>query len=140
MNNSLLLPPTMNHKEIIMEKNTKYAPGKNPKSLENLKKRPRVPNPNGRPRKELCLTSLIRVKLNDKCPYDPGKTWGEYIVRRWLELATDNATYFKELIERLEGKVTQPIEGQINAEVTFTIGKGYADDKPDIQPNKQDTG
>ena len=66
------------------------------------------PNAKGRPHKEFSLTNLTREMIPQVCPYDPkGRTWGEYLVDRWLALATENPSYFKELMERLEGKVGQ---------------------------------
>ena len=121
---------------------SKYAHGKHPNSLKNLErtKKGEVRNPKGRPTNRLSLTNIAREKLDEVCPYDPkGRTWKEYLVDRWLAHSLNNVTYFRELIERLEGKVVQPIEGTIKTDVTFTIGKGYANGKPDIQPDKQDT-
>lgn len=117
--------------------------GNNPNSRKNLKeiKPGEVRNPKGRARNELCFTSIAREMLPEICPYDPqGRTWAKYLVERWMAQSVKNPAYFHELIDRLEGKVVQPIEGQITADVIFTIGKGYADDKPTIQSDKQDTG
>ena len=105
-----------------------------PNSLANLEKgkfkKGQVANPKGRPPKELCITSILREQLGEPCPYAEGKTWAEWIARRALELASENPAYFRELLERLEGKVVQPIESQITTDVVFIIGKGYADSKP----------
>ena len=87
------------------------------------------PNAKGRPRKELCITSILREQLGEPCPYAPGKTWAEWVARRALELAGENPTYYKELLDRVEGKVVQTIEEQIKTDVVFIIGKGYADPK-----------
>ena len=116
--------------------------GRHPNSLKNLNppKKGEVRNPNGRPRKEQSITNIQREMLSQPCPYAEGKTWGEWLARRGLELAGKNAQYYQAVLDRLEGKVTQPFEGQIKADVTFTIGKGYANGKPDIQSDKQDTG
>jgi hypothetical protein len=59
--------------------------------------------------------------LSEPCPYAPGKTWAEHIARRGLELACDSATYYKELLDRLEGKVVQPISGEGGKDLTFNI-------------------
>lgn len=70
-------------------------------------------NPNGRPKKMISLTSEMKAQLNEVCPYDAkGRTWLQYLVDRWLTQSVENATYFRELIERLEGKITQPIGGE----------------------------
>jgi len=98
---------------MTQEKKT-YALGKHPNSIKNLK--PIQPgearNPNGRPTNRLCLTAIARKKLGQPCPHDEGKTWAEYLVDQWLEKAVKNAVYFCELLDRLEGKVTQPIAGE----------------------------
>lgn len=69
-------------------------------------------NPKGRPVLANCLTTRLREKLKDPCPYAPDKTWLEYLVDRWLAQSVENSGYFRELIERLEGKVVQPIGGE----------------------------
>jgi len=75
-------------------------------------------NPKGRPKKDVSLTSLLKkyldevpsVKIGDKVNTE--LTWRQLIVQAWLVGAyRGNATLFKELIERLEGKVAQPITG-----------------------------
>jgi len=88
-----------------------------PNSLANLEKGKQFQKGNklspGRPRNELSLTNLAREKLDEVCLYDPeGRTWKEYLVDRWLAHALDNVTYFRELTERLEGKILQPIGGE----------------------------
>lgn len=80
-------------------------------------------NPKGRPRKVISLTSKVKEKLDGKCPYDPSKTWLDYLADQWLNQAAENPTYFKELIERLEGKITQPI----TAEIETTDVKGLSE-------------
>ena len=76
----------------------------------------------GRPRNELSLTNLAREKLNEVCPYDPeGKTWKEYLVERWLAHSLDNVTYFRELTERLEGKILQPIGGENGEPIKYEL-------------------
>ena len=108
--------------------------GTHPNSLANLR-----PNLNGRPPKDQCLTSIAREELAKSCPYAPDKTWAQYLVERWLGQCAGHSGYFRELIERLEGKVTQPIDATVESDVNFIIGKGYAN-KPDSGTDKQDTG
>jgi hypothetical protein len=78
-------------------------------------------NPNGRPRNELTLTNLAREKLGEDCPFDPGKTWAQYLVDRWLGQSVENVSYFRELIERVEGKVLQPIGGEDGGPIKYEI-------------------
>lgn len=112
-----------------------YKRGEHPNSQKNLEKgqfkKGEVSNPGGRPPKEFCITSILREQLGEPCPYAPGKTWAEWIARRALELAGENPTYYRELLDRVEGKVVQPIEGQVKTDVVFTIGKGYLNNKAD---------
>ena len=119
-----------------------YEKGKHPNSLKNLEKgrfkKGEVSNPRGRPAKELCITSILREQLGEPCPYAEGKTWAEWIARRALELAGENPAYYRELLDRLEGKVVQPIEGQITTDVVFIIGKGYSNNKLDMQLSEGD--
>ena len=76
----------------------------------------------GRPRNELSLTNLVREKLDEICPYDSqGRTWREYLVDRWLAHSIDNFPYFRELTERLEGKVLQPIGGENGEPIKYEL-------------------
>jgi len=88
-------------------------------------------NLGGKPPNELCITHLQREMLNQPCPYAEGKTWAEWLARRGMELAGENAAYYRELMDRLEGKVTQPIEATTDTVVRFIIGKGYDDSQGD---------
>ena len=81
-------------------------------SQKNLRGVQGIGNPkNNHAQKNISLTRIARDKLALPCPYDKDKTWAEYIVERWLSQAVENATYFRELMDRLEGKVLQPIGG-----------------------------
>ena len=74
-------------------------------------------NPKGRPKKDMSLTSLLKKYLeevpNVMVDNQPNtRTWRELIVQAWLFGSyRGNATLFKELLERLEGKVAQPLTG-----------------------------
>ncbi|MFP3897914.1 MAG: DUF5681 domain-containing protein [Dehalococcoidia bacterium] len=80
--------------------------GQHPNSLANLRKfKPgQSGNPRGRPRKELCITSILQKKLGQTCDKDPTRTWAEWLALRALELAGENPAYYRELLERTEGK------------------------------------
>jgi hypothetical protein len=107
------------------------------KSLANL--RPQVKggvarNPHGRPKNRLCLTAIAREKLGEKRPDDPkGRTQGEYLVDQWIEKAAENPVYFRELLERMEGKVTQPISGEGGGAVIFKILVANEHDKESVE-------
>jgi hypothetical protein len=80
--------------------------GMNGNSQKNLR-----PNKNGRPKNAHCITDIQRKMLPQPCPYKQGVTWAEYLAERGMAMASENATYYRELMDRLEGKVTQPIQG-----------------------------
>ena len=74
-------------------------------------------NPKGRPRKEVCLTSQLKQLLLD-IPQVYGKdgklnqkTGIELVALAWLQgLLKGNPVLLKEALERLEGKIAQPLE------------------------------
>lgn len=87
--------------------------GLHPNSLKNLENgRKKWHNPNGRPKKDISLTSLLKEEI-EKIPQGEkqGRTWRQLLVLAWLTGAMKNPVLFKELLDRLEGKVTQPIGG-----------------------------
>jgi len=69
-------------------------------------------NPGGRPRKEDCLTSIMRVKLEEVDPNDENKlTHAELVVLSTIELAKKgNAAALREVWERSDGKVTDKLD------------------------------
>jgi hypothetical protein len=77
--------------------------------------------------------------LPEPCPLDSeGRSWAEWLAERWLTLAGENAAYYRELMDRLEGKVVQSVMGQLNTDVVFTIGKGYSERVPLDQEESED--
>ncbi len=66
-------------------------------------------NPRGRPKRQDCLTSLLKEEIENICPADrENRTWRELIVRATLQLAMKgNAAALKEVWDRLDGKVMQ---------------------------------
>ena len=93
--------------------------GIHPNSLKNLEiarekgfKKGKSGNPNG-----YSLTSIVKQLLKDVPEIQIGgkrntKTWRQLIAQAWLVGSYQgNATYFKELLERIEGKVALPITG-----------------------------
>lgn len=66
-------------------------------------------NPRGRPKKQDCLTDLLRQEIQKICPADREKrTWKQLIVRATLQLAMKgHPTALKEVWERVDGKVLQ---------------------------------
>ncbi len=72
-------------------------------------------NPRGRPKKQDCLTSLLKEEIAKICPADRGnRTWRELMVLATLQLALKgNATALKEIWERLDGKILQTEKVQL---------------------------
>jgi len=68
-------------------------------------------NPEGRPPKKECLTSLLREEIEKKCQSDKkGRTWKELIVLTTLELAIKgNSVALREIWDRIDGKLATPV-------------------------------
>lgn len=94
-----------------------------PNSLKNLRpaKKGEVRNPKGRPKNGLSITAEQRRMLPLPCPYALGKTWCQWLADRGMALAGENPTYYKELMDRLEGKLSQPTEGEVKTHVTIEV-------------------
>lgn len=88
--------------------------GMSPNSQKNLGKG-RLGN--NYAKKDISVTRIQREMLSRKCPYASDKTWAEWLAERGMALAGENATYYRELMDRLEGKITQPMEAK--GEITF---------------------
>ena len=92
-----------------------------PNSLANLEKgkfkKGQVTNPAGRPTKDCTITSMIKEMLDLPCDAAiPGadgiKTWRQLVARAIVYgAAKGNPQMVKELLDRTDGKVTQPIGG-----------------------------
>lgn len=91
--------------------------GMHPNSQKNLK-----PNLGGRPRKDCSLTSILKEEINKIPPGEKqGRSWRQLLVLAWLTGAMKNPVLLKELLDRLEGKVTQPIAGEGGGPVTIKV-------------------
>ncbi len=68
-------------------------------------------NRNGRPPKDVSLTSLLKAEI-DKIPpgEKQGRTWRQLLVLALLTGAMKNPMLMKELWDRLEGKAPQAVE------------------------------
>ena len=105
--------------------------GLHPNSLKNLEKgrqwrKEQSGNPKGRP--PLAITSLIREMLDEQADYiAPGaapsdKTWRQLIAKAILyHAAKGNPVMIRELLERLEGKITQPVVGEGGGPVVIKV-------------------
>ena len=77
-------------------------------------------NPKGRPPKLICLTSIFKELLTQINPNDP---LGRQRLYSFAESALAQAEngkegFFREIYDRIEGKVKQSIEGDINLNIT----------------------
>jgi len=76
-------------------------------------KRPEDINHNGRPKKEHCLTDLLKETL-DKERTDTGKTNKQMIIDKMFELAEKgDSIILKYLFDRVDGKPLQTIEANV---------------------------
>ena len=92
--------------------------GMSPNSLNNL--HPRLKD-NNHAKKDYSITRILKEMANDPAPErwleveDKGKglTYRQAAARRiWIDVIRGNAKVTGELLDRLEGKVTQPIAGE----------------------------
>lgn len=74
-------------------------------------------NPGGRP-KGRSITALLNKILDEKAP-GGDKTIGELVARQLIRQALGGKNdAIKELLDRTEGKATQKVEGQLDANLT----------------------
>lgn len=125
-----------------MSKSRGVGKGRHPNSLANLRLGGFKPGQSGNPggcRKGVKYVSEamkhILAEGEAVVRANPGVV-AYAIAGNLIKRAKDKDSSMEILMDRTEGKVTQPIAGQITADITFMIGKGYADSKPDIPPNK----
>ena len=119
--------------------------GKGKPPIKSQWKQGQSGNPKGRPKKDVSLTSLLKkyldsipdVKIDNKTNTD--KTWRELIVQAWLVGSyKGNATLFKELLERVDGKVVQPITGGEGEPLMAPIVNVYMPDGTVVKPPRND--
>jgi len=116
--------------------------GKHPNSLKNLEKGPiarwqkgQSGNPDG-----YSLTALVKQLLKEVPEIRIGnkpntRTWRELIVQAWLVGSYQgNATLFKELLERIEGKVALPIIGSQGEPLIPPVVRFHLPDGTVIKP------
>ena len=100
--------------ETHTEQRDVFAPGRHPNSLANLSKDSLTPWPSGQsgnPQGQ-SLIVIAREKLKDICPFDPKeRTWYEVLSEDLLKQAKLSPRGMAELLDRLYGKVSQPISG-----------------------------
>jgi hypothetical protein len=60
--------------------------------------------------------------LSLPCPYSKrNETWLEWLAERGMALAGKNPAYYRELMDRLEGKVLQPVGGEDGKPIKYEI-------------------
>ena len=97
----------------------------NKKSLENLKKftSKNQPKKKGRPKGSLSLTNEIKKVLEGEDEASKKPIIELLAIAATKQAMKGNAAYFKEIIDRLEGKVTDKIEqtGKDGGPLTFRV-------------------
>jgi hypothetical protein len=106
-------------------------PGRN---IENLHPWPKgvSGNPNGRPKKNGCMTEVLRKGLKAKGP--DGRPNKDAIVDKIIALGREGEKWAAELcFDRIDGKVAQTLEhtGADGAPIAFTLVLGEQDDDSD---------
>lgn len=117
----------MDHSIVKQLNNKGNKRGLHPNSLRNLENGRRPwHNPKGRPPKDYCITSIIKEMLDKEADErwldvgDKGRglTWRQMIAKAILVGAVKgNPQMIKELLDRIEGKVTLPIEASGTVEI-----------------------
>jgi len=114
---------------MMAKEKLKYPIGKHPNSLANLrplKKGDKSRNPNGRPTKEKSITEAVRVflkgTLKDLKP-KPDDPLSMVLAKDWINHARIKAPYFEMLLERIEGKIIQPIGGDPNMPLVINVDR-----------------
>ena len=90
-------------------------------------------NPAGRPRKEDCITSVLKEQLAEVKPRDPHKrTWAQCVVAALLRAATaGNVRAAGLILERTEGKIKESLQVEPQ-EVVFR----WATNDDDLSENR----
>lgn len=80
-------------------------------------------NPNGSEPSKISITAEMRKLLPLPCKYDPKFTWAQYLAERGLSLAATKPEAMKNVQDRLEGKVVEPLEvsGKDGLPIVFSV-------------------
>ena len=80
-------------------------------------------NPLGRPKKDACITSLVKDIL-DKKEAKSGLTYAQLIAEAMVKQALKDPQILKELLNRTEGKVVDSVDIQgTNVTITYELTK-----------------
>lgn len=108
-------------------------------------------NPNGRPKKTACLTSLLVDELKKKPKLKDGqgkvndKTWAQLLAEAlpaaaYKALLKGDIKPYALILERVEGKVTQPISGEGGGAIPLNIIVKSSDDKKALEETAKRLG
>ena len=80
-------------------------------------------NPNGRPPKDVCLTSQLKELLTKPMAGDKqNRTGVELVALAWFKaMLSGKADLIREALDRIEGKVGQPIMGEGGGPIRLEI-------------------
>jgi len=110
----------------------------NKKSLKNLKKftSKNQPKKKGRPKGSFSLTNALHKVMETEDPTTNKLVSELYVTAGVKHAMKGNAAYFKEIFERLEGKVTDKVEqtGKDSGPITLTVR--YEDPPKGHDPDK----
>jgi hypothetical protein len=97
----------------------------NEKSRKNLKKfsSKNQPKKRGRPKGSFSLTNALNKVMATEDPASDKLVFELFVTAGVKHAIKGNAAYFKEIFERLEGKVTDKVEqtGKFSGPVTLTV-------------------
>jgi len=100
-----------------------YPDGHHPNSKKRWWKKGQSGNPKGRPRKDVCITSLVKQYLGEIADSKTGITHealaAEALVAGLIDL---NPTAVKEVLARVDGAVKQKIEMEGSSSVEISVG------------------
>lgn len=106
-----------------LKRKTKYRVGHHPNSVKCWWQVGYVPNPKGRPKKETCITTLMKSYL---CEIDTltGLTHAALVAKALVHGSEDlNSVATKELLGRIEGAIKQKLEVEGHSSVEVSIGE-----------------
>lgn len=89
-------------------------------------------NPNGRPPKDICITSLVKEFLEQEAK--DGKTHAQLVAEAIVKLAEDyhfkgNVSAIRELLDRIEGRVPETHKVEADVPISIVFKKVDKEDK-----------
>jgi hypothetical protein len=124
------------------EDGKKSGRGKHPNSLKNLEKMRFKPGQSGNPKGRKPNIKYVSEALMELLAKNKGikgitkEALADALAMSLAKRALKGDNALSILLDRTEGKVVQTFAGNIKSDVQFIIGKGYADNQPDIPADK----